>query len=382
MNNNKFRMRPLVAAVLVATGLTLATPIITPRAQAMILVSDIAAFVQDTYANLQRTIESSKELAYLKSQLEAAGVYAEMAVDNVNNGFANVIARLDKGEEERQNLEQLERAQPATDACSTITASAGLSDASCASEEKMDAFVAARSKNGQMSTGGGKFTCKAGAKSAADCTFQSGTPPNQDDVNKKNTVDAIETIDECKKLIASDGRSLCEHPELMFKGTPLTADEYRAVDIQIEIAGNIKKPVPLADDSMEPETPQAKRARAADMRRENMRESAVTGQKLVHMQMNGTRDPSGNVKGEVEVLETYLEDRLGSENWVCESTGSCTTTADGTKPKYVAPAELEKRKIQMDAVMLHIALEQYKSSLRVEKYLTDMNLMQIDSVSK
>lgn len=378
MNNNKFRLRPLVAAVLVATSLVIAAPVMTPKAHSMILVSDIAAFVQDTYANLQRTIESSKELAYLKSQLDAIGTFAEMGIENVNNGFANVIARLDKGEEERQNLEQLERSQPATDACSTLTASAGLADASCSSEDKMAEFVASRAKNGKMASGGGKFSCKAGAKSSADCTFEDGTPPDVDSVNKKNTVDAIETVDECSKLIASDGKSMCEHPELMFSNAPLSEKEYRAVDIQIAIAGNIKKPVPLADDSLTKDSPEAKRAMAADMRRENMRETAVTGQKNLHMLMNGTRDSSGNVKGEVEVLETYMSERLGSENWVCEVTNSCT----GSTKNYVPPAEIEKRKIEMDAVMLHIALQQYKSSLRVEKYLTDMNLMQIDSVTK
>lgn len=376
-NKKKFQMKPLIAAMIVATGITISLPATTPKANAMILVSDVAAFVQDTYANLQRTIESSKELAYLKSQLDAIGTFAEMGVENVNNGFANVIARLDKGEEERQNLEQLERSQPATDACATVTAAAGLDDASCASEDKLNEFVAARAKNGRMSTGGGKFTCPAGATSSSQCKF-SEEAPTVDDVNKKNTVDAIETVDECEKLKADDGKSMCEHPELMFLGKALTADQYKAVDLQIGIAANINKPVPHADATLEKDTPERKRAMAADIRRENMRESAVAAQKNLHLLMNGTRDASGNLRGEVEVLEQYMSERLGSENWVCEVTQSCT----GTSQNYVPPAEIEKRKIEMDAVMLHIALQQYKSSLRVEKYLTDMNLMQIDSVSK
>lgn len=371
-------MRPLLAAMIVATGLSVSIPVLTPKANAMITVTDIGAFIQDTYANLQRTIESSKEIAYLKSQLEAIGTFAEMGVENVNNGFANVIARLDKGEEERQNLEQLERSQPATDACATITAAAGLDDASCAAEDKLNEFVAARASNNSMSTGSGKYTCPPGAKSSAACTFTAGKPPTPDDVNKKNTVDAVETLDECKKLKAKDGKSLCEHPELMMYGKALTPEEYKAVDLQIAIAANIKKPVPYADAGLEVDTPEQKRARAADIRRENMRESVAVAQKNLHMLMNGTRDNADNMRGEVEVLEQYMTERLGSENWVCEVTQSCT----GTSKNYVAPAEIEKRKIEMDAVMLHISLQQYKSSLRVEKYLTDMNLMQIDSVTK
>jgi hypothetical protein len=378
ISKNMFKMRPLVAAVIVATSLVVSVPFVTPKAHAVYLVSDAAAFVQDTYANVQRMIESSKELAYLKTQLDMMGTFAEMQVDNVNNGFANVIARLDKGEEERQNLEQMENSQPATDACATVTAAAGLNEASCASEDKMEAFVAARANNNSMSSGGGKFVCKAGASNSSACSFVAGEPPSVDDVNKKNTVDAVEVIDRCKALKDPAGKSWCEHPELMMFGTALTNEQYEAVDIQINLASNLNKPVPLADDTLIKDSPEMKRARAADLRRENMRESAVAAQKNLHMLMNGTRDKSGNLKGEVEVLDTYMSERLGSENWMCEVTQSC---AGATTP-YVAPAELEKRKIEMEAVLLHLTLQQYKSSLRVEKYLTDMNLMQIESVTK
>jgi hypothetical protein len=72
-----------------------------------------------------------------------------------------------------------------------------------------------------------------------------------------------------------------------------------------------------------------------------------------------------------------MNDRLGSQNWLCEVTNTCPPGA-----KYVPPAELERRKIQMDAVMLYISLQSYKSQLRTEKYLTDMALMEIDPVSK
>jgi hypothetical protein len=374
INKNAFKMRPLIAAVIVATGLVASIPLVTPKAQAVYLVSDAAAYVQEQYANMQRMIESSKELAYLKSQLDSMRTFAEMSIDTVNNGFANVIARLDTGEEDRQNLEQMERSQPNTAACGMFTASAGIQEASCASEDKMEEFVASRGKNNSMSTGGGTFKC-----TGTSCNYIPDQPPSVEDVNKKNTVDAITTIDRCKKLIHADGKSLCEHPELMmFKG-PLTDKEYEAVDIQLNLASNLNKPVPYADESIAVNTPEQKRARAADLRRENMREFAVVAQKNLHMLMNGTRDKAaGNKKGEVEVLDTYMRERLGSQNWMCEVTQSCTDTSIN----YVAPAELEKRKIEMEAVLLHIALQNYKSSLRVEKYLTDMNLMQIESVTR
>lgn len=43
-----------------------------------------------------------------------------------------LVARPDKGHEERQNLEQLERVQSAKDVCDTINFSSGLAKSSCA----------------------------------------------------------------------------------------------------------------------------------------------------------------------------------------------------------------------------------------------------------
>lgn len=368
-----FKMRPLLASIIVATGIAVSLPATTPKANALMPVTDIANFIQATYSNIMRTMESMKELTILKDTLSAIGSYAEMQVDNVNNGFANVIARLDKGEEERQNLEQLERAQPAQDACATVEASAGLNEAACASEDQLNEFVAARAGNHSMSSGGGTYKCDGGST----CTFKPGEAPTVDDVNKKNTVDAITLIDKCAEMMDDQGKSLCENPSLLMFGNALTDKEYIAVDNQIQIAGNINKPVPHADASLEKDSPEAKRARAEDLRRENIRETAISGLKTLHLLQNGTIENGQRKRGEIEVLEKYMSERLGSQNWICEVTQSCTNNET-----YVPPAEIEKRKIEMDAVMLHIALQQYKSSLRVERYLVDSNLMTIDPVTK
>lgn len=375
MNTKKsFKMRPLVAAFITVTALSASLPVTTPKANALLPVTDYANYVQAWWADMNRSFEAMKEQSILLNTLKSIGTYSEMMVDNANNGFANVIARLGKGEEERQNLDQLEKSMPAQDACSTMTVSSNLGDAVCDGLDAIAAAVSGRSGNNAMSTGGGHYDCKGDT-----CTFVKGEPPTVDQVNKKNTRDAVAVVDKCGELTSGDGGSLCNVPSLMFNapGGTLSAQEYKAVQLQIELAGNIEKPVPFADATIKKDTPQFKRAVAQDLRRENIRESAVMAQTNLNILMNGTLEGNTRKPGEVESLQKYLNERLGSDNWVCEVTNSC-----GSATKYVPPAELEKRKIQMDAVMLHIALQQYKSSLRTEKYLTDLALMEIEPVGK
>lgn len=375
MNTQKrFKMRPLVAAFITVTALSATLPVTTPKANALLPVTDYANYVQAWWSDMNRSFEALKEQSILLSTLKSIGTYSEMLVDGTNNGFANVIARLGKGEEERQNLDQLEKSMPAQDACSTMTVSANLGDALCDGLDAIAAAVSGRSGNNKMATGGGHYSCKGDT-----CTFVEGVPPTADDVSKKNTHDAVSVVDQCKGLKNGTSGSLCNVPSLMFNppGGTLNADEYKAVELQIEIAGNVEKPVPHADATIKQDTPQFKRAVAQDIRRENLRESAVMAQTNLNILFNGTMENGVRKPGEIEGLQKYLNERLGSDNWVCEVTNSC-----GGNTKYVPPAELEKRKIQMDAVMLHIALQQYKSSLRTEKYLTDMALMEIDPVGK
>lgn len=102
------------------------------------IVKDPAGLMQSIYANINRTLEATKQFVVENSKLLAMGTAAEQEVESINNGFANTIARLDKGKEERHNLEQLERSQPAQDACSTLTVSAGLTDSACAQVDQAE----------------------------------------------------------------------------------------------------------------------------------------------------------------------------------------------------------------------------------------------------
>ncbi|RJX74026.1 hypothetical protein D3M70_27330 [Pseudomonas sp. LS-2] len=64
--------------------------------------TQISKLNQKPYEAIERTIESSEELAYLKAEPDAMGTYANLSTENTNKGFASLIARLDKDEEENR----------------------------------------------------------------------------------------------------------------------------------------------------------------------------------------------------------------------------------------------------------------------------------------
>jgi hypothetical protein len=317
-------------------------------------VEDAQKWIQDQYANAQRMIESSKELVYLKTQLDSLATFAEMTTDTLNNGFANVIGRLDTAEEEIQNLEQAERSQPATDACGTFTLAGGLAESDCASGDQIDRLVTNRARRSSLATGGG--------------VTGTGPVPDVQDINKYNTQAAKSWVAECLQL---DGN--CEKAGLLFNppGGTLNAKEYRAAQLQADLQTNIAIKVPNVS-GLERETPEFKRALAQDIRRENMIGGLRAAQEDLLILTNGTLVDGVRKKGRVELYDDYIKDRLGNEEWMCEVTNSCTGDH-----AYVPPAELEKRQIQLQAVLMDIKLREYESTLRTESYVLGMHTLQM-----
>lgn len=306
------------------------------------LVYDEKAYYQDFYANIQRTIESAKKLITENAQLHAMATAAENQVDAVNNGFSNVIARLDKGAEERQNLAQIENAQPAKDACDTFTLSAGLESSACSEFDQIDKLSKDRAQRYSVATGGG-------------ITNDSRVTDVQD-VNTENTRAAVAIINECNTL---DGK--CQDSSLWF-GKALTTDEYRALQLQNDLAANVQIEIPQVTD-LKPGTPEHNRALAQDLMRENSREQARFELEALTIATHGTMSEDGERKpGKVELYEEYSSKRLGSEQWMCTITNSCSD-------QYIPPTEINRRSIEIKAVAASLALDQYKSDLRKESLL-------------
>ncbi|WNJ84753.1 hypothetical protein [Pseudomonas canadensis] len=315
--------------------------VLSPLSFAEVLVSDEASFKQKYFDNFNRTVEAGKNFVLNAAQLEAIGTTAEMGVDAINNGFANTTARLDKGKEERQNLEQLERAQPARDACGTLTLSDGLGDAACAELNQIEQLSKNRAKRYSVATGGGIM----------NTTLET----NVQDVNDANNKAATEIMDECDQLAGK-----CRDSKLWLSGA-LTADEYRALQLQNDLAANVKIAVPQVT-GLVPGSPEHARALVQDLRRENSREQNRGSLDAIQVAQHGTLINGVRAPGRVELYEQYDDKHSGSKKWICAITNSCTDS-------YVPPAEAQRQSAEMKAVEISLALDQYKSNLRSEALL-------------
>lgn len=317
------------------------------------IVKDPAGLMQNIYANINRSFEAIKQFTVENARLVAIGVSAEQQVEAINNGFANTVTRLDKGKEERQNLEQLERSQPAQDACSTLAVSAGLNDAACSEMDQKERLSQDRARRYSTATGGGIFASKT---------------TDVQDVNAENNRAAIKIMAECDAL---GGK--CIDPKLWFTGSPLTVDEYKALQLQNDLAANINIRTPYVAQ-LKPGSPEHDRAVLEDIRRENSREQARNSLNTLQVITHGTLIEGKREPGRVEQYKKYSESRLGSETWLCQVTNSCTDV-------YMPPAEAQRRSAEIQAVATSLALDQYKSDLRKEALLQSALLQAVNKES-
>lgn len=366
------------SALALAVAMIASTPVLAPKAQAQIPMTDIANLTQAIQDNIMRAIEWAKDEAMQLAQMDMMELFSQLEIDNVNNGFANMIARMGRSSQEIQNLEQLEKSMPAQDTCSTVVLSTNLEDQLCNMESQVQAENNERAGYREISAGRGTLDC-----SGNSCKFVAGKAPSTNDISNLNAIESKKIVDTCNSLVDASGNSLCTVGSLMINPPPqgLLADEYKAAKLQIRLAANPIMKTPKADSRIEKlkGTPAHDKALVDDQRRTYFKESLIAGQDNYLMLTQGTLE-AGDVRkpGDIHNLENYLSKRLGSQNWMCEVTNTCAQAA--AEGNYVSPDELEKRKIQMDAVMMYISLQQYKSSLRIEKYLADMAMIQLEPV--
>lgn len=354
----KFKLKSLAAAVALSGMLAV------PSANALLPTTDAANLAQAIMSNIQRAMEWAKDAAMQASQMDLMGELSGLEVDSINNAFANMIARLNRTQTELQNMDQLEKSIPAQDACQTVVVSNLLEDAICNADSQVETLAAERKASDDMSRG------KAGGGKAKPATVAEIAVAQAE---KTKTL-----IDSCARLSDGANGSLCDKPSLLITapGGSLNAQEYKAAQYQNEVAANAVAPkVPLAT-GLNVETDSYKQAAMADMRRENIRNLALASLDNVLITTQGTLEGDTRKPGELYAMQKFADDRFGSASWLCQVTNSC---ADASKNSaYVSPAELDKRAAEMDAFMLHLAVAQYKQSLREEQLMANLVLMQVD----
>ena len=368
-----------ISGVALSVALLSATTFLTPqRAEAQIPVTDIGSLMQMVQDGIMRAMESEIMQTLEQTGLDMMGVFSEMEVDTINNGFSNMIARMGRAMQDIQNMEQEEKSMPAQDVCDTLTLSKSLDDMLCDMDAQVAQFNAEKAGVRAMRGGNGVVVCTPGGQ----CTVENRAP-SAAEVDKYNAAKSKEYVDECMSLVGSDGKSLCWNTSLAVSPPPqgTTAEEYKAVLRMNQAAVGILEKTPRTDstkESMKGE-PLHNKLKALDDREAYFKGSLEASLNLNTIIREGTLEADGTRKmGDLHNLEKYLSTRLGSSNWLCEVTNTCNTVGPNGKPPYVAPAELERRKAEMDAVLLYMNLQQYSSMLRIERTLADLSLMTLD----
>lgn len=349
------------------------------RAQAQIPVTDVASLMQTIQDGIMRAMESEIMQTIEQTALDMMGIFSEMEVDTINNGFGNMIARVGRAMQDIQNIEQKEKSQPAQDVCDTITLSKSLDDMLCDMEAQTAALNKASAAARAISSGRGSVDCKDGVCTPVDA------PPSLDQVQRYNNHVAEEQRKTCESLLDADNQSLCLKASLVVNPPPqgLDANEMKAALEMNKAAAGITEKLPRANDSNKQleGQPIHDKMLALDSRSTYFKHSFKSALDYNTLLTQGTLEADGSRKmGDVLTLERYLSTRLGSQNWLCEISNTCDqveVNEFGEKP-YVAPAELEKRTAQMDAVLLYLSLQQYKSMLRIERSLADIGLMTLE----
>lgn len=186
------------------------------------------------------------------------------------------------------------------------------------------------------------------------------------DVNTENTKAAVAIMDKCDQL---GGK--CQDPKLGLLGSALTVDEYKALQLQNDLAANVQIAVPQVS-GLDPKSPERARAVVEDVRRENAREQARASLEAIQIAQHGTLVDGTRAPGRVELYDDYDDKRIKSKEWICATTNSCSES-------YMPPDEGKRRSAEMQAVAASLALDQFKSDLRREGLLQSALLHRLNS---
>lgn len=361
MNTRKSLLSRSITTAAFAAAIFGAGMMAPKPALAVLPFTDYANLYQAVVSDMKRAFEWAEQKAMMMTQMDLEGIFAEMNVDTINNGFSNMIARIGRANQEVQNIEQLERAQPAQDACATVSLGQNLMEGVCSAIDSITNAAAGRADFNMVASGGGKPVVGKNG----EVTIVPGQPATVDEINKANQTIANTLFEQCEGT-----KGKCQNTSLLIAppGSVLSDEEYKEAQLMNKVAGGALLPQPKSDPTADLNSASYKKQRLYDIEMANRNEMLrVSRDNLLVINQGTLKNGNQREMGEVTQLEQYLSERMGSENWLCEVTNSCK---DGKT--YVPPAELEKRKIQMQAVLLHISMQQYKSSLRTERLLTDL----------
>lgn len=373
MNKNKLKSLSLCFALGAAS----------PFAHAYILPdTDPARFALAIQENLKRVQEFMQNEIVSKMQIEARGKAAEQEVEAMNNGFANMIARIDKAMETLQNIDQHTKAKPVQNACQTIGVQNTAIEVECSQDgirevvdsqlKQVTSFI---SDFGSMVTG--RLGLSSGAKSpfvASNIAASSSGPVKSD--TEKNLDEFYKNLEEAvtrHQAWEKEGKNPFEPSLLLMTETiaPVYSDEELVMALNL---ASIAYPEYVRKQNSDPKN---ERDLLNDVRTKN---AVELNNGIVANQIALRTAPSDGMPSKMMTMAMPVRlnlDESGElnktgESWIHKIALNESTT----------PAEVSKEALLLKGLELNQALESYKSQLRVEAAILQKVLGSVDSYSR
>ena len=323
------------------------------------------------YSNLTEAITSNiselkrwaEEKAKMAMEMDLEAMLTKMAITNLNNGYANMIARLTHSSQEIQNQEIAEQMAVDPDVCGNV--------ASAIYTEQTDCYISdmAKQKAHQISTDSSRYDLG----------------PAQQDAHRKAVTKKV--LDTCTQLSTVDTTELTEDQAAMYSqcvqagsligaGTDstYTETEQKAAEMQIRL---LTGPVPEAKNSnrMSKTSTGYVRTRLAEMRKDAFKSLAV-GSLSEIASIRYSPGPSAPLSTLSE-YENFIKDRKDPE-WITRvggatvkgeeesSSESGSEGSEGGAKKISYRTELLKKMTIIELKQTELQLEQFKHQLRLE----------------
>lgn len=321
----------------------------SPKADAILLVEDIANFIENVAGNIQQIRSWTEEQRMMIMGMDQEAMLESMNIDNMNNAIGNLIVRDARNAMGVQHKEIEEMSVPDADACVTSAVQRVLDRV----EDRFKCDVHAKNEKQQKKHGNYNFS------------------PREFEVSTR--ADRNELLESCEALLTGTPESpearlqltMCTRAGVLTgtdSGTVLNNTEKEASDRFIELVtgptSTFKRSNRLPDGSNE-----KNEMLVEEMRHEAFRSIAIASLNEVQRwrispgtQSNGTVIPSP-----LEILEKFSRDRFGDEEWM-----QSVQNSSYVNKNTVNTTQLLRKMAVMDSFLVHMEVLKYKQRLRME----------------
>lgn len=323
----------------------------SPKTEALLLVEDIANFIENVAGNIQQIRSWTEEQRMMLMGMDQNAFLEKMNIDNMNNVVGNMIVRNARNQMDVQHNEVREMSEPDVDACVTTAVQAVLGQV----QDKFKCDVHTKNQKEQKKHG----------------NYNLGPRENE----LAGRAQRSEILDACQSLLTGAPDSpearlqttMCTRAGILTgsdSGTVLNNAEKEASSRFIELIAGPTASF-KASNRLPEGSPERNNMLIEEMRHEAFRSIVIASLNEVQSWRNspGTQSNGTVIPSELEILEKFSRDRFGNEEWMQTLQNSHT---DPNMKNSVNTTQILRKMAVMDSFMVHMEVIKYKQQLRME----------------